>query len=132
MSEMLTAENIPARKRGRPKGSKNKPKIAAPVPVPEAMAQFIPESIRNVAPLQPSQAAPALLRPVLTPEGLPNLPEGKIVGRPLGKKNSGPRKPRTSKVEFFNLRGGQQVGDTTVIILEDEPLVLPADSTPST
>jgi len=62
-------QSQPPRRRGRPKGSKNKPKVA-PNPGP---------------------------RPILNAEGFPNLPEGKIWGRPVGKKNSGPRKTGTEQ-----------------------------------
>lgn len=96
ISTAIETVSIPQtpRKRGRPKGSKNKPKVA-PVVVPEAMTPYIPESIRKVAPLQP--AVPEVPRPALNTDGFPNLPEGKIVGRPMGKKNSGPRKPRAPR-----------------------------------
>lgn len=98
MSELTSTEKTSLRKRGRPKGSKYKPKTAAPVPVS-------------------SEAIPTPIRLVLTPEGLPNLPEGKIVGRPMGKKNSGPRKSRT-----FNSKKSE------VIIEEEDVQILPADS----
>lgn len=116
MNESPNPENTPLRKRGRPKGSKNKPKMVAPTSIPEAMAPFIPESIQKIALLQFSEAAPVLIRPVLTPEGFPNLPDGKIIGRPMGKKNSYPRKSRISPSQ------------ESEVIISDDVLVLPPNS----
>lgn len=89
MSELSSTENTSPRKRGRPKGSKNKPKQpSAPV----------------------SEAIPTPIPPVLTPEGLPNLPFWKIVGRPIGKSRS------------LNSKKSE------VIIEEDDVRILPVDS----
>ena len=97
VSEEAILEQIQStsRPRGRPKGSKNKPKILVMPETPEVMQQYIPESIRKatVSALQVPSVLPPPSRPVLK-DGLPNLPEGKMIGRPMGKKNSGPRKPR--------------------------------------
>lgn len=83
------------KKRGRPPGSRNKPKVP----------NFIPEFLQNVK-------IPEVPEPIIK-DGFPNLPEGKLVGRPMGKKNSGPRKARVLAQSdlpvVLNILGGEDL-----------------------
>lgn len=122
---MLTPENpvrepdvTLVRRRGRPKGSKNRPKVeqqvAPPAPVVEAPVNHPPVVIEAGEVLPPGMSvaftneffekmrvpgAPVQVpETVLIKDGVPNLPVAKLIGRPTGSKNSVPRKKREPKV----------------------------------